>query len=253
MDSTVQLQKILINSPIATLFVSVNAIAFPPEFFGPTLSFGFHPFPALYSGDGTILTSGIWLANANLWLGVVFLGGHLFHALRVVGDRPPVVQLVYSSVENLSDTNRSLLFAGATSLLFWSSFDTLLPTLPQYIADVGGSDQQVGLVMGSLTFGLLLLKPPMGVLSDQRSRKLVLGIATSVVAIAPLAYRFVDSIALLMLIRAFHGIAIAGFGTSYAALVADLSPVEKRGQLISSLSMARPIALFIGPALGTSK
>ncbi|GAX42415.1 photosystem antenna protein-like [Tolypothrix sp. NIES-4075] len=235
---------------IATLFVSVNAIAVPVEFFGPTLSFGFHPFPALYSGDGTILTSRIWLANANLWLGVVFLGGHLFHALRVVGDRPPVVQLVYSSVENLSDTNRSLLFAGATSLLFWSSFDTLLPTLPQYIADVGGSNQQVGIVMGSLTFGLLLFKPTMGALSDQRGRKLVLGIATSVVAIAPLAYRFVDSIPLLILIRAFHGIAIAGFGTSYAALVADLSPVEKRGQLISSLSMARPIALFIGPALG---
>ncbi|TAG95461.1 MAG: MFS transporter [Oscillatoriales cyanobacterium] len=143
-----------------------------------------------------------------------------------------------------------MLFTGATSLLFWTSFDTLLPTLPQYIADVGGSDQQVGLVMGSLTFGLLLFKPSMGSLSDRRSRKLVLGIATGVMAIAPLAYSFVDSIALLMVIRAFHGIAIAGFGTSCAALVADLSPVENRGQLISSISMARPLALFIGPAIG---
>lgn len=235
---------------IATLFVSVNTVVFPVEFFGPTLSFGFHPFPALYSGDGTILTSRIWLANAHLWLGFVFLGGHLFHALRAIDERPPVVQLVFSPLENLDQTYRSLLFTGATSLLFWTSFDTLLPTLPVYIADVGGSDQQVGLVMGSLTFGLLLFKPSMGSLSDRRSRKLVLGIATGVMAIAPLAYSFVDSIALLMVIRAFHGIAIAGFGTSCAALVADLSPRENRGQLISSISMARPLALFIGPAIG---
>ncbi|MFH7027197.1 MAG: hypothetical protein ACHBN1_17800 [Heteroscytonema crispum UTEX LB 1556] len=85
--------------------------------------------------------------------------------------RSPTVTTSNFSLTNcshLSNTNRSLLFAGATSLLFWSSFDTLVPTLPQYIADVGGSDQQVGLVMGSLTFGLLLLKPPMGALSDQR-------------------------------------------------------------------------------------
>jgi MFS family permease len=96
----------------------------------------------------------------------------------------------------------------------------------------------------------LLFKPSMGSLSDRRSRKLVLGIATGVMAIAPLAYSFVDSIVLLMVIRAFHGIAIAGFGTSCAALVADLSPRENRGQLISSISMARPLALFIGPAIG---
>lgn len=235
---------------IFTLFISVNTVAFPPEFFGTTLDFSFYPFPVLYNREETIFTTRVCLANAFLWLGAIFLAGHLFHALRVAGSRPPLVRLIYSPIENLSDIYRSLLFTGSTSLLFWTSFDTLLPTLPQYIADVGGSDQQIGLVMGSLTFGLLLFKPSMGSLSDRRSRKLVLGIATSIVAIAPLAYRFVDSIVLLMVIRAFHGIAIAGFGTSCAALVADLSPLENRGQLISSISMARPLALFIGPALG---
>lgn len=235
---------------IFTLFVSVNTVAFPPEFFGTTLDFSFRPFPALYNGEDTILTNRVWLANVFLWLGAIFLAGHLFHALHATGSRPPLVRLIYSSLENLSDIYRSLLFLGVSSFLFWSSFDTLLPTLPQYIADVGGSKQQVGLVMGSLTFGLLLFKPFMGALSDRRGRKVVLSIATGVVAITPLAYSFVDSIGLLAVIRAFHGIAIAGYGTSYAALVADLSPTEQRGQLIGTLSMGRPIALFIGPALG---
>ncbi|WNZ26334.1 chlorophyll a/b binding light-harvesting protein [Leptolyngbya sp. NK1-12] len=69
---------------IATLFVSVNTIAFPPEFFGPTLALKFDRFPLFVSPDG-LLTSRVWLANAHFWLGFFFLQGHLFHALRAAG------------------------------------------------------------------------------------------------------------------------------------------------------------------------
>jgi photosystem II CP43 chlorophyll apoprotein len=69
---------------IATLFVSVNTIAFPPEFFGPTLVLKFDRFPVFASVDGE-LTARVWLANAHFWLGFFFLQGHLFHALRAAG------------------------------------------------------------------------------------------------------------------------------------------------------------------------
>jgi photosystem II CP43 chlorophyll apoprotein len=69
---------------VATLFVSVNTIAFPTEFFGPTLDLKFDRFPIFVSTDGA-LTSRVWLANAHFWLGFFFLQGHLFHALRAAG------------------------------------------------------------------------------------------------------------------------------------------------------------------------
>lgn len=69
---------------IATLFVSVNSLVFPTEFYGPTLSLVFDRFPVFTSPDGA-LTARVWLANAHFWLGFFFLQGHLFHALRAAG------------------------------------------------------------------------------------------------------------------------------------------------------------------------
>ncbi|MEO1519988.1 MAG: chlorophyll a/b binding light-harvesting protein [Cyanobacteria bacterium J06633_2] len=69
---------------VATLFVSVNTTAFPPEFFGQALGIGFDRFPYFFSPDGEV-TSRVWLANTHFWLGFFFLQGHLFHALRAAG------------------------------------------------------------------------------------------------------------------------------------------------------------------------
>lgn len=69
---------------VATLFVSVNSLVFPTEFFGPTLTLNFDRFPVFVSPDG-VNTSRVWLANAHFWLGFFFLQGHIFHALRAAG------------------------------------------------------------------------------------------------------------------------------------------------------------------------
>ncbi len=135
-------------------------------------------------------------------------------------------------------------------LLFWSSLASLLPTLPLYIEDVGATKQQIGLVMGCFAIGLLLFRSLLGRLADQHSRKIVLLIGMSAVAIAPLGYIMVQSIPLLMVIRAFHGISIAAFTTGYSALVADIAPVRNRGEVIGYMSLVNPIGLALGPALG---
>lgn len=135
-------------------------------------------------------------------------------------------------------------------LLFWSSLASLLPTLPLYIEDVGATKQQIGLVMGCFAIGLLLFRSLLGRLADQHSRKIVLLIGMSAVAIAPLGYIMVQSIPLLMVIRAFHGISIAAFTTGYSALVADIAPARNRGEVIGYMSLVNPIGLAVGPALG---
>lgn len=127
---------------------------------------------------------------------------------------------------------------------------SLLPTLPLYVQHVGGTDRQVGIVMGAFAIGLLLFRPWLGQLADRRSRKLVLLLGAFVAAIAPFGYLFVQSIPLLIAIRAFHGIAIAAFTTAYSALVVDLSPISQRGELIGYMSLVTPIGVALGPAIG---
>jgi MFS family permease len=145
---------------------------------------------------------------------------------------------------------KKLLVLFAAGLLFWSSLASLLPTLPTYVEDVGGTQQQVGIVMGAFAIGLLLFRPWLGRMADERSRKAVLLLGTAVAAIAPLGYLFVHSIPLLIAIRAFHGISIAAFTTAYSALVVDLSPISQRGELIGYMSLVTPIGVALGPAVG---
>jgi MFS family permease len=127
---------------------------------------------------------------------------------------------------------------------------SLLPTLPLYVQSVGGTKQQIGFVMGAFAIGLLLSRPQLGKIADSRGRKQVLLLGASVAAIAPLGYLLAQSIPLLLLIRAFHGISIAAFTTAYSALVTDLSPLGKRGELIGYMSLVSPIGLAFGPAIG---
>lgn len=155
---------------------------------------------------------------------------------------------VFSTLDAQLRRNLQVLFTAG--LLFWSSLASLLPTLPLYIEEVGATKQQIGLVMGCFAIGLLLFRSLLGNLADQHSRKIVLLIGMGVVASAPLGYLMVQSIPLLMVIRAFHGISIAAFSTGYSALVADIAPPQKRGEVIGYMSLVNPIGAALGPALG---
>ncbi|MBE8998118.1 MFS transporter [Nostoc sp. LEGE 12447] len=149
-----------------------------------------------------------------------------------------------------TELRRNLLVLFTAGLLFWSSLSSLLPTLPLYIDDVGASKQEIGIVMGSFAIGLLLFRPMLGRLADERGRKIVLLIGTIVAAIAPFGYLATQSIGLLILVRIFHGISVAAFTTGYSALIADLAPAETRGEIIGYMTLGTPLGLAIGPALG---
>jgi MFS family permease len=147
-------------------------------------------------------------------------------------------------------TRRNLLVLFTAGLLFWAGLASLLPTLPAYIEAIGGTRHQVGIVMGSFAIGLLVSRPWLSQLADQRGRKIVLLIGMAAIAFAPVGYLLTANIPLLMVIRAFHGLSIAAFALAYSALVIDLSPAGQRGELIGYMSLVNPLGLAIGPALG---
>jgi MFS family permease len=145
---------------------------------------------------------------------------------------------------------RNLLVLFTAGLLFWSSLASLLPSLPLYIEATGANGQQIGITMGSFAIGLLGFRSWLSRMADEQSRKRVLLIGMTAVAVAPLGYVLTESIPLLMGIRAFHGISIAAFALAYTALVVDLSPPDKRGEVIGYMSLVNPTGMALGPAIG---
>jgi MFS family permease len=149
-----------------------------------------------------------------------------------------------------TDTRRELTASFVTGLLFWSSMASQLPVIPLYVESLGGTEAQVGWVMGSFAIGLLLCRAYLGKLADRRGRRVVMQLGLVVAAIIPLCYALVTSIPLLMLFRAIHGISIAAFASSYSALTSDLAPSKQRGEIIGYMSLVNPLGLAFGPALG---
>ena len=175
---------------------------------------------------------------------------------------------IFSTFTPAVRTNLRVLFAAG--LCFWAGLAGLLPTLPLFIETLGGSGQQIGIVMASFAVGLLVARPYLSRLADRRGRKVGLIIGLSAIAIAPFGYLLVllvphwmvplaiagrpvtldISILALMAIRACHGVSIAAFVVSYSALVLDLAPLANRGELIGYMTLTNPIGMALGPALG---
>lgn len=145
---------------------------------------------------------------------------------------------------------RSLLILFISALAFWSGLTALLPTLPLYIQSIGGTQQQIGFVMGAFALGLLPSRLWLGPIADTKGRKIVVLIGAMVATIAPLGYLLFPQIGLLMGVRAFHGISVAAFTIGYSALVADIAPPDKRGEVIGYMSLSAPVGMALGPALG---
>lgn len=146
--------------------------------------------------------------------------------------------------------SRSLLILFVSALAFWSGLTALLPTLPLYIQSIGGTQQQIGFVMGAFALGLLPSRLWLGPIADTKGRKIVVLIGAMVATIAPLGYLLFPHIPLLMGVRAFHGISVAAFTIGYSALVADIAPPDKRGEVIGYMSLSAPVGMAIGPTLG---
>ncbi len=162
---------------------------------------------------------------------------------------------------------RNLIIFFCASLCFWAGLAGMLPNLSIYIESFGATNQEVGWVMAAFAVGLLGLRPRMSQFIDAKGRKPALLIGIVVIAIAPLLYLAIglapnvaitlpwgwqikSSILLLAITRAFHGISIAAFATAYTTAIADMAPSHQRGELIGYMSLANPVGMAIGPALG---
>jgi len=123
------------------------------------------------------------------------------------------------------------------------------PVLPLFAASFGVGPEAIGFAVAISTVTGIFFKMPAGVLSDVigRTRTLLLGL--TVFAVVPIAYLWVSSFELLVVVRFFHGFATAIYGPVVMAVVVSVAG-GRRAELLSWFSSVTIVGNLVGAPLG---
>ena len=147
-------------------------------------------------------------------------------------------------------TPRFVLVVGA-GFAYFLALGVVLPVVPQYVKHtLGGGSVAVGVAVGALFLGAVLLRPYVGRFGDRVGRRVLIVSGALVVALSIALYGAVESLGFLIAARVLTGLGEAAFFVGAAAMVADLAPMERRGEAFSYWSVAVYGGLAFGPALG---
>jgi MFS family permease len=142
------------------------------------------------------------------------------------------------------------------TLLLFFGMQALMPTLPLYVLQLGGTPADNGLVQWVLALASVLTRPLAGVLADRFGDRPVLLVGALLFGGAPPFYALCPNLPTLLVIRVFHGAGLALYTTAYRALATQLAPPARRGEalgLIGTVSSATMgVAPLVGEALASS-
>ncbi len=144
---------------------------------------------------------------------------------------------------------RPSLFCLVTSL-YWFSLYAYVPTLPGYAISLGATHRMVGLIVGSYGFTQLILRIPLGILSDRIGRRrpfIIAGLAISVVS--ALGMWTYPSPSMLLLFRALTGAAAATW-VAYAVMFSSYFPPEEAPRAIGYISAFNAVGQMTAMMLG---
>lgn len=148
-------------------------------------------------------------------------------------------------------TKRFFAIIIANGLLF-ASFHCLLPTLPLYVASLGASGTEIGLISGIFGVSAICIR----FFTDDfvkllgKKRCLYVGLVLSLGA--TIAYGFFTSVPLLLLARIIQGLGF-GLGTTFAAALAvDIIPSSRRGEGVGYFGLGNTISMGVAPAIGVA-
>lgn len=138
-----------------------------------------------------------------------------------------------------------------SSVLFSTSFNMLIPELPDYLSSLGGAEYK-GLIIALFTLTAGIARPFSGKLTDTVGRVPVMAIGSLVCVICGVLYPILTSISGFLFLRLIHGFSTGFKPTATAAYVADIIPKERWGEALGMHGLAFSLGMAIGPAIGST-
>ena len=145
---------------------------------------------------------------------------------------------------------RQLLLLWVGAFAFFLSFLLLLSALPIYMRRLGASDAAIGFITAAFGITSLLLRPLAGWGADRYGRRVLMLAGAALFTVASVAYGWALGVPGLVLVRLLHGCGMGLYPTAASAMVADLSPPQRRGEILGFYGAAGSVALAIGPVAG---
>jgi MFS family permease len=136
-----------------------------------------------------------------------------------------------------------------SSFLFFSSFNMIIPELPNYLSSLGGEEYK-GLIIALFTLSAGLSRPFSGKLADKIGRIPVMIFGASVCFVVSLMYPLLTFVGGFLFLRFAHGFSAGFTPTGISAYVADIVPFQKRGEAMGIQSLFGSLGMAAGPAIG---
>jgi MFS family permease len=135
---------------------------------------------------------------------------------------------------------------------FYLSFYFILPVMPLYVASLGGTSSQIGLIIGLFATMAMLMRPPAGWLIDTRGTRPILLAGMVIFLLASLGYIAAQSVQPILALRMFHRIGMGLFPTAATVVIAELAPATRRGEAMGWFGITNSLGLILGPS-GSSR
>ncbi len=145
---------------------------------------------------------------------------------------------------------KNFIYMCIINLVMFIGFHMLVSTFPFYIEYLGGDEAIAGLAGGLFSVSSLLMRPFVGWILDNKSRKLLLLFGLAGLIILPFAYTFIPIIVVVLMFRLLHGAFWASSSTSLNTNVSDILPKTRFGEGMGIFGLTTTISLSIAPLIG---
>jgi predicted MFS family arabinose efflux permease len=134
--------------------------------------------------------------------------------------------------------------------LFFGYFgqQLVLPALPLYVIELGGSPTVAGLILAAFSVSSFPLRPFVGYLSDAWSARGVLSLGTLILCVTSFGL-FVPVFAVLAILNAVRGLGWAALNTGGYVVLARVTPRLRRGEASGYYNLSNAVPIALAPAL----
>ena len=139
----------------------------------------------------------------------------------------------------------------ATTLLHFIGMGMYMSALPLFVHfELSGSRALVGVAVGAFFPAAVLSRPLIGSGLDNWGRRPFMLAATGTMVLTSVAFLFVDSVWMVIVLRLCQGFAGAAYYTGAATVATDIGPSDRRAEVIALFSLFLYGGFAIGPAIG---
>jgi multidrug resistance protein len=150
----------------------------------------------------------------------------------------------------MNRTKRSPLYLMALTIFIdFAGFGIVLPLLPFWAERLGAGPVGVGLVLTIYALAQFIFTPVLGTLSDRYGRRPIILASLLIEALSFALSALAGSLAILLVARFIGGLGASNIGSAQA-VVADVTPVERRARGMGLIGAAIGLGFVVGPAMG---